>query len=190
LILHSGPQTVTITASDNCALNPVLSVLTGTVDTSTVGTKTVTFKAVDMAGNVATKTCTYQVVFASCGDPNGLQVLQPVNYTQSFSDPGMSTFKKGSTVPVKFRACDFYGISQGPPPYIVKKFELTGIFTPAGSVIVNEEITSTTPDTQFRWTGDQWIFNLGTTTLTSGKGYEYKITLIDDSVITFRFKVK
>jgi hypothetical protein len=75
---------------------------------------------------------------------------------------GTSVFKKGSTVPVKFRVCDATGVSIGAAGVV------TG--TPAQPVLVtktngtggiDESVYSTTPDTSFRWdpTAQQWIYN-------------------------------
>ena len=96
----------------------------------------------------------------SCsGAPIGNPILQPVN------NDGSSTFKQGSTVPLKFRACDANGASVGPTTAvlnIVMSFVLD--HTTTGTPGVNETVDSTTPDTAFRWssTDQQWIFNLGT----------------------------
>jgi len=54
-----GPITVDASIS---GLDAAASTLIGSVDTSSVGTKDVTFTATDKAGNVATKTCSYNVI--------------------------------------------------------------------------------------------------------------------------------
>jgi hypothetical protein len=57
---------------------------------------------------------------------------------------------------------------------------------------VNEDVTSTTPYTVFRWdpTSQQWIFNIKTKNLTAGYTYVYEITLNDGTTITFQFGLK
>jgi hypothetical protein len=125
---------------------------------------------------------------ASCmGAPNRA-ILQPVN------PDATSVFKKGSTVPLKFRVCDSRGASVGPTaavPTIITTFErVADIAGNPGSV--TEPIDSTTPDTAFRWsaTDQQWIFNLSTKNLAIGS-YFYKITLNDGTTLpTFGFGVR
>ena len=125
---------------------------------------------------------------ATCqGAPIGNPILQPVN------GDGSSTFKQGSTVPLKFRACDAVGNSVGPTsavPSIVASFVLD--HTSNGAPGVNEAVDSTTPDTAFRWsaTDKQWIFNLSTKNLSAGKTYTYKVTLVGGASFTIVFGLK
>jgi hypothetical protein len=134
----------------------------------------------------ATLTITYSYATSCDGDANRT-VLQPVN-----SD-GTSVFKKGSTVPVKFRVCDATGVSIGASGVV------TG--TPAAPVLltktngtggVDESVYSTASDTSFRWdpTAQQWIYNQNTNNLTSGVNYTYKIPLNDGTWITYKFGLK
>ncbi|HLC13960.1 MAG TPA: PxKF domain-containing protein, partial [Chthoniobacterales bacterium] len=58
------------------------------------------------------------------------------------------------------------------------------------SAVINEDVVSTTPDTAFRWTGDQWIFNISTKGMKAGIKYTYQITLNDGSSIVFSFALK
>ncbi|HXE92831.1 MAG TPA: YDG domain-containing protein, partial [Gaiellaceae bacterium] len=124
----------------------------------------------------------------SCsGAPIGNPILQPVN------NDGSSTFKQGSTVPLKFRACDANGASVGPTtavPNIVMSFVLD--HTTTGTPGVNETVDSTTPDTAFRWssTDQQWIFNLSTKNLTNNKMYYYKVTLVGGASFMITFGLK
>jgi hypothetical protein len=57
---------------------------------------------------------------------------------------------------------------------------------------VNEAVDSTTPDTSFRWdsTGQQWIFNINTKSLTANTTYVYLVMLNDGSTIQFQFGLK
>ena len=64
-MLNSGLQSVgpiSVDASIS-GLNAVFSTLSGSVDTSSVGEKTVTFTAVENADNSAGKDCNYQVTY-------------------------------------------------------------------------------------------------------------------------------
>ncbi|MBI3646088.1 MAG: hypothetical protein HY233_09015, partial [Acidobacteriales bacterium] len=81
-------------------------------DTATVGAKSFTVTATDNVGNSTSSAVNYSVAYAAAGmcfGSAGHAILQPVN-----SD-GTSVFKKGSTVPAKFRACDASGNSVGSP---------------------------------------------------------------------------
>jgi hypothetical protein len=121
----------------------------------------------------------------TCLGASGHQILEPINVD------GTSVFKRGSTVPVKFRACDANGASVGTPG-LVAAFSL--IQRIAGTIVsdVNEPVDSTTPDTVFRWSpSDQlWIFNLATKGLATNQTYVYRISLNDGSTIGFRFALK
>jgi hypothetical protein len=91
--LGSGLQPVSITAADvgESGIDAGASTLSGTVDTSTIGVKSVVFTAVDNVGHTETKTCVYSVIFAFHG------FFQPVDNL-----PVMNSVKAGSAVPVKF----------------------------------------------------------------------------------------
>jgi hypothetical protein len=205
---------LTITADDKSkVLNAANPALTGTVSglkngdsitaaystsataASPVGTYAIVPAAVDSSpsklGNykvtLVNGTLTVAYATGNCAGSAGRTVLQPVN-----ADGG-SVFKKGSTVPVKFRVCDANGTSIGTPGVV------TG--TPAAPVLlskstgasgIDESVYSTTPDTSFRWdpSGAQWIYNQATSNLTSGVTYTYRIPLNDGTWITYRFAIK
>jgi hypothetical protein len=157
------------------------------IDTSTVGGHTFHVGALDQVANASNKEVAYRVLYStgSCLGSAGHQVLQPVNAD------GSSAFKKGSTVPVKFRVCDANGISIGTPG-VVSTFKLVKKVNGTVEETQLEIVVSTTPDTAFRWssTDQQWIFNLNTKNLTAGYTYFYEITLNDGSVIPFNFYMK
>jgi hypothetical protein len=120
-----------------------------------------------------------------CLGAPGHQILQPIN------TDGTSVFKKGSTVPAKFRVCDANSNSIGTPGVVtsvqlVKKVSATEVNT------VNEMVASTTPDTAFRWstTDQQWIFNINTKSLSANVTYYYEISLNDGTKINFHFGLK
>ena len=157
------------------------------IDTGTVGTRTFSVNATDAVGNASSASVGYSVTYASgggCLGSPGHAILQPVNAD------GTSVFKTGSTVPAKFRVCDASGNSIGTAG-VVASFRL--FQTVAGTVTdVDESVYSTTPDAAFRWsaTDQLWIFNIGTKTLTAQTTYVYRITLLDGSMIDFRFGLK
>jgi hypothetical protein len=217
--LVSGALTIakaplTITADDKSkVLNAANPALTGTVSGlkngdaitaaystpvttgSPVGAYAIVPAAVDSSpsrlGNytvtLVNGTLTVGYATGSCAGSAGRTVLQPVNAD------GTSVFKKGSTVPIKFRVCDANGVSIGASGVV------TG--TPAAPVLVSkstgaggvdESVYSTTPDTSFRWdpSAQQWIYNQATSNLTSGVAYTYRIPLNDGTWITYRFAIK
>jgi hypothetical protein len=98
--LNSGIQPVgPITANEyGSGLDDDSSTLTGSVNTSSVGSKTVTFTALDNIGNSSTKNCIYDVTY------NFLGFFQPID-----SSPTVNTVKNGSTVPVKWKLQDANG---------------------------------------------------------------------------------
>ena len=104
---------------------------------------------------------------------------------------GSSVWKKGSTVPAKFRVCDGRGVSIGTPG-VVAGFKLIKIIG-GTTTAVDETVVSTTPDTAFRWdaTAQQWIFNISTKDLSANQTYVYQVDLNDGgSSILFQFGLK
>src|SRR5216117_1343212 len=119
----------------------------------------------------------------------GHQIMQPVNAD------GSSVFKKGSTIPVKFRVCDANANPIGGAGQVVTVWNQNWpvlYWKSSGAGAIDEEVLSTTPDTQFRWddTAQQWVFNLNSKNLTAGMIYTYRIYLNDTSNIEFKFGVK
>src|SRR5213079_940875 len=123
-----------------------------------------------------TLTVMYSTLCTAFGDPTHA-ILQPIN------PDGTSVNKAGSTVPAKFRVGDANCNSIGTPG-VVTSFKLIAQSSDL-SAVVNEDVISTTPDTAFRWTGDQWIFNISTKGMKSGVKYTYQISLNDGSSIIF-----
>ncbi len=153
-----------------------------------VGPFTVTVKVTDKDGDWNSATFKVSVKYAtggSCLGAPGHQILQPINAD------GTSIFKKGSTVPAKFRVCDANGNSIGTPG-VVSNFKVVKKVYGTTETAVNEDVISTTPDTAFRWdpTDQQWIFNIHTKNLTAGYTYYYEITLNDGTKILFQFGLK
>jgi hypothetical protein len=131
-----------------------------------------------------TLTILYAVGGMCYGGPSH-QILQPINWD------GSSVFKQKSTVPAKFRVCDYYGNSIGTPG-VVTDFKLMKVVSGIETTSPNEDVVSTTPYTEFRWSAvdQQWIFNISTKSLSANKTYYYEITLDDGSIIEFHFGLK
>jgi len=49
---------------------------------------------------------------------------------------------------------------------------------------------STTPDTEFRSAGDQWLFNLNTKNLAANTKYTYQIGLFGGTTIEFSISLR
>jgi hypothetical protein len=146
--------------------------------TFALGTTTVSCTASDSQTNSDTKTFKVNVIYAWSG------VLQPINGGSTLNNHAddTSVFKLGSTIPVKLKLTDdSAGIANATAKIILVKLDST----PAGTEL---EATSTNaPDSgsYFRYdpTGDQYIFNLGTKSLTVGD-YLIKIDLGDGTTTT------
>jgi Bacterial Ig domain/RTX calcium-binding nonapeptide repeat (4 copies) len=156
-------------------------------DTASAGPKTFSVTSKDKANNVSSASDSYRVLYAnggSCNGDAGHQILQPINVD------GSSVWKRGSTIPAKFRACDARAISIGTPG-MVAGFRLMKIIA-GTTTVVDEAVVSTTPDTAFRWdaTAQQWIFNISTTGLSANQTYVYEIQLNDGSSIFFQFGLR
>ncbi|HEV8483443.1 MAG TPA: PxKF domain-containing protein, partial [Blastocatellia bacterium] len=156
-------------------------------DTASVGSKNFTVNAKDVAGNTYSKTSLYGVFYstAACLGSPGHAILQPIDLTGSSVFPK----KQGSTVPAKFRVCDANGVSIGTPG-VVTDFKVIQIYNGTLYGVANEDPVSTTPDTMFRWTGDQWMFNISTKPLNAGSTYFYRISLNDGTSIDFDFGLR
>lgn len=163
-------QVVNWTASD--ATSGLASEESGTLDTSTVGEKSITVK--DQAGNEIEIHYTVEYDFGG--------VLQPINQN------GTSIFKAGSTVPVKIQLKDANGafVTDAIASIYYQK-----ISTDASGV---EEAISTSAATTgnfFRYdlNDNQYIFNLSTKGLTSGT-YQLSITLNDGQTYNVQIGLK
>jgi hypothetical protein len=164
------------------------SVATGAnIDTASVGNKDFQVTATDVAGNQSNLNHAYKVQYATgqCLGGPGRQILQPINAD------GSSVFKKGSTVPAKFRVCDANGVSIGTPG-TVTDFKLVKKVSGLDEEIVSEPVFSTTPDTEFRWssTDEQWIYNMATKNLATNTTFHYRIFLNDGTSIDFQFGIR
>jgi hypothetical protein len=164
------------TATDNVDGSVPATCLPASGSVFPLGTTTVTCAAKDKAGNQDAKTFTVSVTTAWSG------VLQPVNAD------GSSVFKLGSTVPVKFALT---GASAG-----VKDLAARLYYARVGSAGTGtyDEATSTSAATTgnlFRYdaTANQYIFNLGTKTLSSGT-YTLRIDLGDGVVHTVNITLR
>jgi hypothetical protein len=122
--------------------------------------------------------CVRNITFGACSAAVGAGgvILPPIN-----SD-GTSVYprKGGSTIPVRFRVCNAAGaaISNSAAVFAPTGGSLTMLSTVRGTIDnVNEGGITDVPDVAFRWSGDQWIFNMATSNLSAGQTYTFRINL-------------
>jgi hypothetical protein len=186
--------TASYTASDALSgLDPSTQTSTNpngsNIDTASVGGKSFSVSVKDRAGNPATQTNNYSVVYAPAGATcplgPGRTILSPIN------PDGSSIFKKGSTVPAKFRVYDANCNSIGTPG-VVSDFRLIQVVSGTTTSNVNEEVISTAADPAFRWSASdqQWIFNINTKNLSANMTYVFQISLNDGTNLLFTYGLK
>ena len=139
-----------------------------------VGLYTFTAAAADKAGNTATVTGSYSVIYAWVG------FLQPINDTAHQIGLATSIFKGGSTVPVKFQLKDAYGKSY---QSVTAPIWLTPAKGSPTTAAIDEIAYSLAANagSQYRWdaAAQQYIYNWSTKGLSSGYYYRIGVTLDD-----------
>ncbi len=135
----------------------------GFIDTSSVGTKTVTLTATDNAGNEVTETIEYKVEYNFGG------ILPPIK--------NKSVFKAGSTIPVKFQLTDATGayVTDAEAKIYVKKW--SNDVNEENPVLSGVSSSAATTGNLFRYdyTSNEYIFNLSTKNYNAGS---YEVTII------------
>jgi hypothetical protein len=175
VLLHST-QNVTVAASD--VGSGLVSDPSGQIalDTNSVGPQSKTITVEDKVGHTTkSETCNYNVNYNFGG------FLQPINDTAHdlSGNPNVSTFKAGSTVPVKFKLTDANGntVQAGSAQWITPQ-KLT-----ATSQAVDEATYSdpATAGNLYKWdsTAQQSIYNWSTKGLPSGFYYKIGVKLDD-----------
>jgi len=150
---------------------------------NTVGTRTVSFTAVDDYNNTTVKTATINVVYG-CGDTylnnEETNFLTPVNL--------LKPFKLGSTIPVKLHLCDANGSD------VMTALARIYVQMYSNNELMGEpiEVTSTSgADTgnYFRIAGAHYMYNLYTNDLNSGS-YQIQAVLDDGTTRTIPLFLK
>jgi hypothetical protein len=115
---------------------------------------------------------------------NATGVLQPVNYTQGITDPDISVFKYGSTLPIKIQVTDCLGT---PVPNLTNlKVTINKQTSSTPTYGIDEIITNTnSPDAggYMRWSDPIYIYNLATKSLADSTA-TYKITITGPVIAT------
>jgi hypothetical protein len=189
MALNASGAPVNFTVSANDLVDGPMAVVCSSASGSwfPIGISTVNCSAADSHGNTVNGGFNVSVQYTSAGNNckgvPGHQILQPIN-----SD-GSSVFNAGSTVPAKFRVCGADGDGIGTPG-VVTNFRLIQIVSKDGTSNVDQVVTSTSSDPDFRSGNQQWIFNIDTKDLSVGNTYVYLISLNDGSAIQFQFALK
>ena len=106
-VLLNDTKSISFSASDELNGSGLVGASSGSasLDTGSVGPKSKTITVEDKVGHSTSKTCSYSVKYGFSG------FLQPINDTAHMISlgPDVSTFKAGSTVPVKFYLTDANG---------------------------------------------------------------------------------
>jgi hypothetical protein len=148
---------------------------------SGVGTFTATATAKDKAGNVATTTVTYKVIYRY----SGAFFLQPINDTAHQVGLSTSIFKAGSTVPVKFQLLNAAG---QPVQAASAPIWENPVSKGSTSAAVNETTLVASADTTdtFRWdaTARQYIYNWNTAKTQVNQYWQIGVKL-DDGTTQF-----
>jgi hypothetical protein len=150
-----GAATVASNADD--ALSTLHSQSCGSLNTASVGSKSVTCTATDKAGNTDSKSVSYSVQYGWGG------FLQPINDTAHQTGLTQSRFKLGSTVPAKFVLTNSAGevVQQATNP----TFSRTNRLRACDANAVTEPTTSdVSPDggASYAWDGAQYHYNWST----------------------------
>jgi len=163
-------------ASSQATLNgsPIISGTTVTLNHP--GTNTFTLTATDVAGNTATQTATFSVLYHFTG------FLPPI------PNDGSGLFKLGSNVPVKFQLTDAAGasVSNAIANLTVQMF--------SGSALTGTPIDATPPGSAdtgnlFRFDGTQYIYDLSTKPFATGT-WQIQARLNDGTVHTVLIGLK
>jgi hypothetical protein len=146
------------------------------IDTASVGTKTLNVLAADNAGNLAAKSVAYSVGY-------GVRAL----YDQT------KAVKSGATVPIKVSLCDAGGGNVSTSAITLHAVGVVLASTSAPGAL--DDAGNANPDSDFRFdptlgVGGGYIFNLKTTGLVTGT-YRLRFTAGNDPIIhVVEFQVK
>jgi hypothetical protein len=156
------------------------------IDTSSVGSKSFTVTATDVAGNTATKTVTYSVTYSTS---KGRTVLPPLEQVNSPS--GLTKkYKLGRTLPIKFQLYDAKGSPVGTAKATLSLVKVSNGVDLKIPIVVLDSGSSNDNTNIFRYdpTGQQYIYNLSTKNLSQGT-YKIVITLDDKTQIITYFEL-
>jgi hypothetical protein len=145
-LLNSGLQSVGPISADAAisGLNALASTLSGSVDTSSIGLKTVNFTAVDNADNSATTGCSYSVIYNWSG------FFQPIDNL-----PVLNKAKAGSAIPVKFSLSGNQGLNIFTAGYPVSTVTACGTTT---TDVIESTVTAGSSSLSYDALADQYVY--------------------------------
>jgi hypothetical protein len=138
-VVLNGNATASPNASD--ATSGIDTASCDQVDASAIGSFSVDCDATDNAGNMATASANYNVIYGVCG------------YDKA-------TVKSGATLPIKLFLCDANGANVSDPAVVVKATSLKKTDNTATGAV--EDSGNANPDSNFRSVDGGYIFNLST----------------------------
>lgn len=121
-----------------------------------VGSVSYTATATDKAGNTATETLSYSILYAFGG------FEQPINAD------GSSVFKLGSTIPVKFSLTDCHGTVISTALSTLGVFKINDAVLGTMEELLVDASGSSNTDNLFRYAGPHYIYNLSTKPFSTG----------------------
>jgi hypothetical protein len=174
-VVLNSTQNITVSASDDDNGSGLVSDPSGSVslDTSSVGSKTKTITVEDKVGHTKSETCNYSIKYDFGG------FLQPINYTaHQVLDSNVSTFKAGSTIPVKFQLKDANGnvvqSASAPQWTVPQKGNATAQAVDEG--VFTDQATN---GTLYKWDGTQYHYNWSTKGVAGSFYYKIGVKLDD-----------
>jgi hypothetical protein len=193
-ILNSGglskTQNVSVSPSDplladgtaGSGVNTSAGTLSGPISTATTGPKTFQFTAVDNVGNQRQVTCTYRIIY-DFTVASGAGFQQPINYTSHgiVQDTNVSTFKAGSTIPVKFVLKDALGnvVQAGSPPQWLTPTKGSATSQPVDESLYTDPATT---GTAYLWMGTHYQYNWASQKNGAGSYWRIGVKLDDNQI--------
>lgn len=159
---------------DNADGASVPVVCAGQVDTTTVGTYTLTYTATDLHNNSASVTRTVHVIYNWSG----------------FQDPvdpqGKSVFKLGSTIPLKFALT---GSCANKTDLVAKLYLAKMSNGIAGTELEAGSTAAADSGNVFRYNGGKYMYNLSTKGLSEGT-WQLRVDLGDGAIHAYQISLK
>jgi hypothetical protein len=174
-IILGGSATVSSGAAD--ALSGLVSQSCGALDTSSVGSKSVNCTATDNAGNSASASASYQVIYPWSG------FFQPVDNL-----PTVNSVKAGQAIPVKFSLGGNYGLSIFAAGY--PKSQQVACSGGAPIDDVEQTVTAGNSSLQYDAANGQYSYTWKTDKSWAGQCRQLVVRLVDGTEHMANFKFK
>jgi hypothetical protein len=173
-VLLNGTATASANASDS--LSGLASSSCGTVNTSSVGTKSVLCTATDKAGNTASASASYNVIYKFSG------FFQPVDNL-----PVFNSVKAGSGVPIKFSLSGNQGLNIFASGYPVSQKITCASNSPVDAV--EETATSGSSSLSYNAATDRYTYIWKTDKAWANSCRQLIVKLIDGTEYRANFKL-